>query len=170
MTEGFLSSLEKVLLLDILNLFNSIEVNFNRILGLNSKSCAGISVILNPSNNNPSYNNIFQTDRTLEFKNTLQSYIEIRHLIAHGLAKKHMDTNSILFFTSNQNDWNKKVKNRKNNPEKLLNRPDRHILLKEMSEKSIIYTVACVPLLEYLRSILVPIEKYFSERAAIETH
>ncbi|MEX5781811.1 hypothetical protein [Acinetobacter baumannii] len=166
MTEGFLSSSEKVLILDILNLFNSMEVNFNRILGL-SKNGAGISAILNPSNT--SYNKLFQTDLALEFKKTLQDYIEIRHLIAHGLMKKHMDTNSILFFTSNQNDWNRKLKKRRDNPEKVSNRPDQHILLKEMSEKSIIYVVAYVPFLEYLRSILLPIEKYFSEQAAIET-
>ncbi|MDQ9010122.1 hypothetical protein RFI36_10270 [Acinetobacter gerneri] len=169
MTEGFLTSSEKVLLLDILNLFNSIEVNFNRILGLNSNSCAGISAILNPNNNNPFYNNLFQTDTTLEFKKTLQGYIEIRHLIAHGLAKKHKDTNSILFFTSNRNDWNKKLKKRREDPEKFSNRPDQNILLKEMSDKSIIYAVAYVEFLEYLRSSLLPIEKYFSEKAAIET-
>lgn len=166
---GFLSSSEKILLFDILNLFNSIEVNFNRILGLNSNSGSGLSGILNPKNSNPLYNRLFKTDISLAFKKTLQEYIEIRNLIAHGIAKKHLDTNSILFITSNKSDWNNKLRKRKENPEKLSDRPDRDVLLKEMGEKSIIYAVINVRLLKYLQEILMPIDKYFAEYAAIET-
>lgn len=169
MKNDYLSSSEKALLLDILNLFNSLEVNFNRILGMNSNSCAGISAILNPTNENPSYNNLFHTEIELGFKKTLQGYIEIRHLIAHGIAKKHINTNSILFITSNKNDWNKKVKHRTKNPQKFSDRPDKQTLLSDMGEKSIIYAVTYVPFLEYLRSTLKPIEKYFSEKTALET-
>lgn len=169
MKNGYLSSSEKVLLLDILSLFNSLEVNFNRILGMNGNSCAGISAILNSASENPSYNNIFQTEIELSFKKNLQEYIEVRHLIAHGVAKKHINTNSILFITSNKNDWNKKVKHRKKNLQKFSDRPDKQTLLSDMGERSIIYAVTYVPFLEYLRSTLKPIEKYFSEKTALET-
>lgn len=168
MKNGFLSSSEKVLIFDILSLFNSIEVNFNRVLGLNSNSCALLSAILN-DNKNPSYKKLFQTDFASQSHKTLQNYIDVRHLIAHGLAKKHMSTNSILFITSNKNDWNKKLSKRKENPEKLADRPDKNILLKEMGEKSIIYAVLNVSLLKYIQEILMPIAKYFAEHAAIET-
>lgn len=80
-----------------------------------------------------------------------------------------MSTNSILFITSNKNDWNKKLSKRKENPEKLADRPDKNILLKEMGEKSIIYAVLNVSLLKYIQEILMPIAKYFAEHAAIET-
>lgn len=60
------------------------------------------------------------------------SYIEIRHLIAHTIAKKYTDTNSIIFIVSNKKEWNKQVLSRKKVKETFINREDSHILLNEM--------------------------------------
>lgn len=50
---GQLSPKEKVLIFDILRLFNSLEVDFNRIIGLEGNSCSGISAILRDNKTPP---------------------------------------------------------------------------------------------------------------------
>ena len=47
---GNLSSSDKVLIFDILSLFNSLEFNFNRVIGLDNSSGGGLGAILNENN------------------------------------------------------------------------------------------------------------------------
>ena len=169
-----LSPQEKVLLFDILTLFNSLEVNLNRIIGFRHKpgSCNGLSTILKPDAE-VIYQNLFDTEDALRSRQLLNENIEIRHFIAHGMPKKHVDTDTVFFITSNQKEWNKKVKNRIENrskdPELYADRQDEDVFFSTMSKGSIIYPVMSFSSLRGLKLALIPIEKYFSEYAAIET-
>ena len=169
-----LSPQEKVLLFDILTLFNSLEVNLNRIIGFRHKpgSCNGLSTILKPDAE-VIYQNLFDTEDALRSRQLLNENIEIRHFIAHGMPKKHVDTDTVFFITINQKEWNKKVKNRIENrskdPELYADRQDKDVFFSTMSKGSIIYPVMSLSSLRGLKLALIPIEKYFSEYAAIET-
>ena len=169
-----LSPQEKVLIFDILTLFNSLEVNLNRIIGFRHKpgSCNGLSTILKPDAE-VIYQNLFDTEDALRSRQLLNENIEIRHFIAHGMPKKHVDTDTVFFITSNQREWNNKVKNRIENrskdPELYADRQDEDVFFGTMSKGSIIYPVMSLSSLRGLKLALIPIEKYFSEYAAIET-
>ncbi len=168
--KGSLSPQEKVLLFDILTLFNSLEMNLNRVIGFRHKpgSCKGLSEILKP-NTDAIYLALFETEDALNFRQILNENIEIRHLIAHGLPKKHAATDVVFFITSNQREWNNRVKERIKTPELYTDRQDADVLLNFMSKGSIIYPVISLASLRGLKLALIPIEKYFSEYAAIET-
>lgn len=165
---------EKVLLFDILTLFNSLEVNLNRVIGFRHRpgSCNGLSTILKP-NAEVIYQNLFDTENALRSRQLLNENIEIRHFIAHGMPKKHVDTDTVFFITSNQKEWNKRVKNRteqrSKNPQLYADRQDEDVFFSTMSKGSIIYPVMSFSSLRGLKLALIPIEKYFSEYAAIET-
>lgn len=165
---------EKVLLFDILTLFNSLEVNLNRVIGFKHSpgSCTGLSTIIK-SDANVIYQNLFDTEDALRSRQILNENIEIRHFIAHGMPKKHVDTDTVFFITSNQRDWNNKVKNRIENrskdPELYADRQDEDVFFGTMSRRSIIYPVMSLSSLRGLKLALIAIEKYFSEYAAFET-
>lgn len=163
-----LSYREKVLLFDILSLFNSIEVNLNRVLGLKHDKGALLASLLN-DRTNLAYQTMFETDIASNFREILKENIEIRHLIAHGLAKRYAGTDSIVFITSNKDDWERKVKKRRKNPEKFLNREDSNTVLNEMGKNVIITPIVSISSLEAFRSTLVTIENHFSNYAALET-
>lgn len=171
---GSLSSQEKVLIFDILTLCNSLEVNLNRVIGFRHKpgSCNGLSTILKPDAE-VVYRDLFDTEDALRFRQLLNENIEIRHFIAHGMPKKHVDTDTVFFITSNQKEWNKRVKNRKEkrlkDPELYADRQDADVFFSTMSKGSVIYPVMSFSSLRGLKLALIPIEKYFSEYAAIET-
>lgn len=165
---------EKVLLFDILTLFNSLEVNLNRVIGFRHKpgSCNGLSAIIKPDAD-AIYQNLFDTEDALRSRQLLNENIEIRHFIAHGMPKKHVDTDTVFFITSNQREWNNKVKNRIENrskdPELYADRQDEDVFFGTMSKGSIIYPVMSLSSLRGLKLALIAIEKYFSEYAAFET-
>jgi len=169
-----LSPQEKVLLFDILTLFNSLEMNLNRIIGFRHKSgsCNGLSTILKPDAEFI-YQNLFDTEDALRSRQLLNENIEIRHFIAHGIPKKHVDTDTVFFITSNQKEWNKKVKNRienrSKNPELYADRQDADVFFSAMSKGGIIYPIVSLSSLRGLKLALIPIDKYFAEYAAIET-
>jgi len=169
-----LSSQEKVLLFDILTLFNSLEVNLNRVIGFRHKpgSCNGLSTILKPDAE-VIYRDLFDTEDALKFRQLLNENIEIRHFIAHGMPKKYAAMDIVFFITSNQKEWNKRVnkrmEKRSRTPELYTDRQDADVFFSAMSKGSIIYPVMSFSFLRGLKLALIPIEKYFSEYAAIET-
>lgn len=166
-SNGILSSSDKVLVFDILILFNNLELNFNRVIGLDSASCGGLGAILNEINvkQNPTYNALFATDESSKFKKTLQDYLEVRNLIAHSMIKKHNDTNSMVFFSANKTDWSSNVKKRKKELHRFSNRVDSTITLSEMKENHANFAVLSLPFLEYLRKLLIPIDLHFANYA-----
>lgn len=168
---GTLSSSDKVLIFDILSLFNSLEFNFNRVLGLDNSSGGGLGAILNENNikQNPAYSALFDTDESSKFKEILQCYLEIRNLIAHSMVRKHDDTNSMVCFSANKTDWAKNVVRRKKEIDKFTNRIDSSVVLNEMNDNHANFAVLSVPFLEYIKKLLIPIESHFSKYAAEKT-
>ena len=166
-SNGILSSSDKILVFDILSLFNSLELNFNRIIGLNSLSCGGLGAILNEKNirQNSTYQALFETDESSKFKEILQTYLEVRNLIAHSSIKKHNDTDSMVFFSANKTDWSNSVKRRKKESHKFSNRIDSAVTLSEMGENQANFAVLCLPFLDYLRGLLIPIDLYYANYA-----
>lgn len=166
---GFLSSEEKILLFDILSLFNSMEVNINRVVGLegDGKDCGSLSVFLNKTNlnENPAYKNLFRTDLELNNIGIVADYIDVRHLIAHGLVRKHKETDSLVFFTTNRSDWSRKVKGRRKNLEKFANRYDSETILNPLPPNHAGYAVLTLDLLRFLKAILIPIENQIAKFA-----
>lgn len=165
---GILSSSDKILIFDILSLFNSIEFNFNRVIGLDNSSGAGLGAILN-ENNIKQYSVLFDTDESSEFKKQLQYYLEIRNLIAHSMVRKHDDTNNLVFFSANKNDWSKNVVRRKKELDRFTNRIDSSVVLSEMDENHANFAILNLTFLEYLKELLIPIDSYFSKYAAEKT-
>lgn len=168
---GTLSSSDKVLIFDILSLFNSIEFNLNTILGLDNSSGGGLGAILNENNikQNPAYSALFNTDESSKFKAILQCYLEIRNLIAHSTVRKHDDTNSMVFFSANKTDWAKNVARRRKEIDKFTNRIDSSVVLNEMNDNPANFAVLSLPFLEYLRKLLTPIELHFDKYAGEKT-
>lgn len=165
---GILSSSDKILIFDILSLFNSLEFNFNRVIGLDSASCGGLGEILNENNinQNPAYRALFETDESSKFKIALQYYLEIRNLIAHSMVRKHDDTNNLVFFSANKKDWSKNVTRRKKELDRFTNRIDSSVVLNEMNENHANFAILGLPFLEYLKELLIPIELHFAKYAA----
>ena len=170
-SNGILSSSDKVLVFDILSLFNNLELNFNRVIGLYSASCSGLGAILNENNikQNPTYQTLFETDASSKFKKTLQDYLEVRNLIAHSTIRKHNDTNSFVFFSANKTDWSKNVERRKKELHRFSSRVDSDIALSEMGDNHANFAVLSLPFLEYLRKLLIPIDLHFAKYAAEKT-
>lgn len=166
-SNGILSSSDKVLVFDILSLFNNLELNFNRVIGLYSDSCSGLGAILNENNikQNPTYQALFETDESSKFKKILQDYLEVRNLIAHSTIRKHNDTNSMVFFSANKTDWSKNVERRKKELHRFSNRVDSDIALSEMRDNHANFAVLSLPFLEYLRKLLIPIDLHFANYA-----
>lgn len=166
-SNGILSSSDKVLVFDILSLFNNLELNFNRVIGLYSDSCSGLGAILNENNikQNPTYQALFETDESSKFKKTLQDYLEVRNLIAHSTIRKHNDTNSMVFFSANKTDWSKNVERRKKELQRFSSRVDSDITLSEMGDNHANFAVLSLPFLEYLRKLLIPIDLHFANYA-----
>lgn len=164
---GVLSSSDKILIFDILSLFNSLEFNFNRVIGLDNSSGGGLGAILNENNinQNPAYRALFETDESSKFKTPLRDYLEIRNLIAHSMVKKHEDTGSLVFFSANKTDWSKSVKRRKKELDKFTNRIDSSVVLNEMNENHANFAILCLPFLEYLKELLITIDLHFANYA-----
>lgn len=168
---GILSSSDKILIFDVLSLFNSLEFNFNRVIGLDSASCGGLGEILNENNinQNPAYRALFETDESSKFKEALQYYLEIRNLIAHSMVRKHDDTNNLVFFSANKKDWSKNVTRRKKELDRFTNRIDSSVVLNEMNENHANFAILGLSFLEYLKELLIPIELHFAKYAAEKT-
>lgn len=168
---GNLSSSDKVLIFDILSLFNSLEFSFNRVIGLDNSSGGGLGAILNENNirQNPAYSALFDTDEASEFKEALQHYLEIRNLIAHSMVRKHDDTNNLVFFSANKQDWAKNVTRRKKELDRYSNRIDSSVVLSEMNENHANFAILNLRFLEYLKELLIPIEVHFAKHAAEKT-
>ena len=168
---GILSSSDKILIFDILSLFNSIEFNFNRVIGLDNSSGAGLGAILNENNirQNPAYSALFDTDEASKFKEALQHYLEIRNLIAHSMVRKHDDTNNLVFFSANKQDWSKNVVRRKKELDRYSDRIDSSVVLSEMKENHANFAILNLTFLEYLKKLLIPIEVHFAKYAAEKT-
>lgn len=170
---SLISSEDKILLFDILSLFNSMEVNLNRVIGLvgDDKDCGYLSVFINKRNlkENPAYKNLFNTDLELNNIGVVRDYIEVRNLIAHSLVRKHQGTNSLVFFTTNRKDWGNKVKDRHKNLEKFANRMDSETILNQLPSNHAAYTVLTLDFLRFLRTILIPIESQIAKLSQDKT-
>ena len=168
---GILSSSDKILIFDILSLFNSLEFNFNRVIGLDNSSGGGLGAILNENNirQNPAYSALFDTDEASKFKEALQHYLEIRNLIAHSMVRKHDDTNNLVFFSANKQDWSKNVVRRKKELDRYSDRIDSSVVLSEMKENHANFAILNLTFLEYLKKLLIPIEVHFAKYAAEKT-
>lgn len=171
--KSLIASEEKVLLYDILSLFNSMEVNLNSVVGLegDGDKCGNLSVFINETNlkENPTYKNLFTTEMELNNIGVVRDYIEVRHLIAHSLVRKHKGTDSLVFFTTNRKDWRNKVKNRQKNLEKFTNRVDSETILSELPSNHASYAVLTLDFLRFLRTILIPIEIQIAKFAQKKT-
>lgn len=172
---GNLNSEEKVLLYETLSLFHSIELNLNRIIGLgdNINDCGGLAKFINDNNlkENPAYQGIFKTKFYLDNLPFLQAYIEVRHLIAHCIAAKHHETNSFVFVSANRLDWNTKINNAIKKyrglgiPEDIIENTSFY----ELPPNHLGFNVVYLPLLEDIRSSLIPIVEYIATFAQKES-
>lgn len=149
---------EKILLFDILTLFNNVEMNLNRILNLKYDIGALLSNILNDQTN-PKYNSLFNTEVAENFRKILKENIEIRHLIAHGVPKKYKDIECIIFLTSNKKDWDKKI----------VKSPEGKCNIRQMRKNHIITPIVSISSLKALRATLIDIDSYFAFHTAKET-
>lgn len=152
-----LPSKEKILLFDILTLFNNVEMNLNRILNLKYDIGALLSNILN-DHTNPRYNSLFNTEIAENFRRVLKENIQIRHLIAHGVPKKYKDIDCIIFLTNNKTDWDKKIVKREGN-----------CGMGQMRKNHIITPIVSISSLKALRATLIDIDSYFAFHTAKET-
>lgn len=172
---GNLNSEEKVLLYETLSLFHSIELNLNRIIGLgdNINDCGGLAKFINDNNlkENPAYQGIFKTKFYLDNLPFLQTYIEVRHLIAHCISAKHHETNSFVFVSANRLDWNTKINNAIKKyrglgiPEDIIENTSFY----ELPPNHLGFNVVYLPLLEDIRSSLIPIVEYIATFAQKES-
>ena len=118
---------------------------------------------------NPAYSALFDTDEASEFKEALQHYLEIRNLIAHSMVRKHDDTNNLVFFSANKQDWSKNVTRRKKELDRYSDRIDSSVVLSEMNENHANFAILNLTFLEYLKELLIPIEVHFAKHAAEKT-